>query len=92
MISGIAGLSIGWIIPVPFSLVAVVLGHIGLVQVKRTGEEGRTYAITGLILGYLGVLVSIVVIGLLAVWFGLLFFGGTGYMHDYGFYGGMMNP
>lgn len=92
MISGIAGLSVGWIIPIPFALVAVVLGHIGLVQVKRSGEEGRTYAITGLVLGYIGVFIGLVVATLFAVWFGVLIFGGAGYMNDYGFDSGMMNP
>ena len=32
MICGIAALSIGWFIPAPFAIAAVVLGHIGLVQ------------------------------------------------------------
>lgn len=34
------------------SLVGVVLGHIAIGQVKRTGEEGRGLAIAGLAVGY----------------------------------------
>ena len=42
------------------SLVAVITGHIALSQIKRTGEQGRGLAIAGLVLGYLGILVSII--------------------------------
>lgn len=37
------------------SIAAVVLGHIALSQIKRTGAAGRGLAIAGLVLGYLGV-------------------------------------
>lgn len=43
-----------------FSLVAVITGHIALSQIKRTGEQGRGLAIAGLVLGYLGILASII--------------------------------
>jgi peptidyl-prolyl cis-trans isomerase B (cyclophilin B) len=36
------------------SLVGVITGHIGLNQIKKTGEEGRGLAIAGLIIGYIG--------------------------------------
>ena len=42
------------------SLVAVITGHIALSQIKRTGELGRGLAIAGLVLGYLGILATIV--------------------------------
>lgn len=45
-------------------LAAVVLGHVALVQAGRAGERGRGFAIAGLVLGYLGVLLA------LAAWFG----------------------
>ncbi|MFD0995500.1 peptidyl-prolyl cis-trans isomerase B (cyclophilin B) [Pseudoclavibacter chungangensis] len=38
-----------------FAIVPVVLGHIALSQIKRTGEGGKALAIVGLVLGYLGV-------------------------------------
>lgn len=32
--------------------IAVILGHIGLSQIKRTGQDGRGLAIAGLCIGY----------------------------------------
>ncbi|UZD61544.1 DUF4190 domain-containing protein [Brevibacterium sp. JSBI002] len=58
-----------WIAPV----LAVIFGHIGLGQIKRTGEEGRGPAIAGLIIGYvtiaLGLIMAIVMIGILGIGF-----------------------
>ena len=45
---------------VGLSLIAVILGHISLSQIKRTGEQGYVLALIGVILGYLGVLAGIV--------------------------------
>ncbi|MBG6213095.1 MAG: DUF4190 domain-containing protein [Cryobacterium sp.] len=36
------------------SIVGVITGHIGMSQIKKTGEKGRALALWGLILGYLG--------------------------------------
>ncbi|WP_229664257.1 DUF4190 domain-containing protein [Brevibacterium sediminis] len=58
-----------WIAPV----LAVIFGHIGLGQIKRTGAEGRGQAIAGLIIGYvtiaLGLIMAIVMIGILGIGF-----------------------
>jgi len=54
----------------------IVLSHIGLSQIKRTGESGRGFALAGLIVGYclLGLSVlAIIVVVILAVVFPLLF-------------------
>ena len=32
---------------------AIILGHLGLRQIRRTGERGRGLALTGLVLGYI---------------------------------------
>lgn len=40
-------------------LAGAVLGHVALVQAKRAGERGRGFAIAGLVLGYLGVLLAL---------------------------------
>lgn len=37
------------------SLVGVILGHISLSQIKKTGEGGRGLAIAALIIGYIGI-------------------------------------
>lgn len=44
------------------SLVGVILGHIALNQIKRTGEGGRGLAIAALIIGYIGLAAWIIVI------------------------------
>jgi heme/copper-type cytochrome/quinol oxidase subunit 3 len=41
------------------SPVAIVLGHIGVAQVRRRGQSGMVLAVIGLILGYLGFLAAI---------------------------------
>ncbi|MGK0714660.1 DUF4190 domain-containing protein [Leucobacter sp. W1153] len=44
------------------SLVGVILGHIALSQIKKTGEGGRGLAIAALIIGYIGVAAWVVAI------------------------------
>lgn len=51
------------------SLVGVITGHISLSQIKKTGEQGKVLAIIGLVLGYIGIVVAII---LAIVWAGLL--------------------
>jgi hypothetical protein len=41
-----------------FSLGALATGIVGLVQVKRSGEKGKRLAITGILLGVLGLIAS----------------------------------
>ncbi|GLI28000.1 hypothetical protein ARHIZOSPH14_22420 [Agromyces rhizosphaerae] len=43
------------------SLVAVITGHIALSQIKKTGEQGRGLAIAGLVIGYIGLVVGVIV-------------------------------
>lgn len=63
LIMGIAGLFLCGIT----SIVGVVLGHISLGQIKRTGEEGRPMAIAGLVLSYFGILCWLLVVLLFVV-------------------------
>ena len=44
------------------SLVAIITGHIALSQIKKTGEQGRGLAIAGLIIGYIGFVIGLIVI------------------------------
>ena len=44
------------------SLAAIITGHIALSQIKKTGEQGRGLAIAGLIIGYIGLVVGIIVV------------------------------
>ena len=51
------------------SIVGIITGHIALSQIKKTGEQGRGLAIAGLIIGYIGLVVGIIVA---IVWFALI--------------------
>ena len=43
------------------SLVAIITGHIALSQINKSQEKGRGLAIAGLVLGYAGILLSILI-------------------------------
>ena len=42
-------------------IVGIICGHISLSQIKKTGEQGRGLAIAGLIIGYVGIVLSIII-------------------------------
>ncbi len=46
---------IGWFSFGVLCVVGVILGHISLKQIKNSGEGGRPVALTGLIVGYIGI-------------------------------------
>ncbi|MCK2220902.1 DUF4190 domain-containing protein [Actinomadura sp. ATCC 31491] len=48
------------------SIVGVILGHIALNRIKRSGEEGQGLAVGGLVTSYIMVVVNV----LLLIWFG----------------------
>ncbi len=58
---GLAGICFGIIgfLPAIGWLAAVITGHVGIGQIGRTGEGGRGLAIAGLILGYVGMGVTL---------------------------------
>lgn len=58
LVSSILGITL---LPGLGSVAGIVLGHIAMSQLKRTGESGRGLAIAGLVVGYSG----IVIIGLI---------------------------
>ncbi|ANJ28404.1 DUF4190 domain-containing protein [Agromyces aureus] len=43
-----------------FNVVAIVLGFIGLNQVKKTGERGRGLAIAAIIIGFVSIVLGII--------------------------------
>ena len=49
----------------------IVLSHIGLSQIKRTGESGRGFAVAGLVVGYCIIGLSVLA-GVLIVLFAIL--------------------
>jgi Domain of unknown function (DUF4190) len=44
------------------SIFGIIFGHVALSQIRRTGEGGRALAIAGLVLGYVGVGLAVVLI------------------------------
>jgi hypothetical protein len=55
-----------WFFPV-MPILAVVFGHIALSQIRRQGTAGRGMALAGLITGYLGLALTVVMIILMIV-------------------------
>ncbi|MFC9559334.1 DUF4190 domain-containing protein [Agromyces sp. NPDC056965] len=45
---------------VGFNIVAIVLGFIGLSQVKKTGERGRGLALAAVIIGFASIVIGII--------------------------------
>ncbi|MCY7413595.1 MAG: DUF4190 domain-containing protein [Salinibacterium sp.] len=56
-------------------LVGVITGHIALSQIKKSAEQGRVLAIIGLILGYLGIVIG-VILGIFYIYVFLAFGNG----------------
>lgn len=50
------------------SPVAIVLGHIGVVQVRRRRQSGLILAILGLVLGYLGLVATVAALVVLVLY------------------------
>ena len=74
LVSSLVGFVLGWAFTPLFLglLVGIVLGHISLSQIKKTGEQGRGLAIGGLICGYVGTgIFVLLMLGFLAI-FGVL--------------------
>ncbi|MFB6610681.1 DUF4190 domain-containing protein [Agromyces sp. NPDC056379] len=46
---------------VGFNIVAIVLGFIGLNQVKKTGERGRGLALAAIIIGFVSIALIVVI-------------------------------
>ena len=75
-----SGMAIGSLVTsvIGLSLIGVILGHIALSRIKRTGEQGHVLALIGVILGYLGI-VAWIIFGIFAI-----FLLGTGaYIWNY---------
>ena len=74
LVSSLVGFVLGWAFTPLFlgMLVGIVLGHISLSQIKKTCEQGRGLAIGGLICGYVGTgIFVLLMLGFLAI-FGIL--------------------
>ncbi len=57
-----------WFLPLLGSLGGVILGHISLGQIKRTGDQGRGMALAGVIVGWVGLaIVAFVVLAIVLI-------------------------
>ena len=61
---GIAGYVV---LPFIAGIAAVVTGHMARGQIKQTGEGGNGFAIAGLILGYVNVLLSVLAVVVIVI-------------------------
>ena len=75
MIASILGFI--WFLPFIGSLAGVIMGHISLKQIARTGEKGRGMALAGVIVGWVGL--AFLVLGALAFLAFLPFAANTSY-------------
>jgi hypothetical protein len=79
LVTGIAGLTV---IPFVSSIVAVVTGHMARKEVRRTGEQGDGLALAGLITGYIGIGLGVLVAILLVAFFGIVIASGMNGYYD----------
>lgn len=68
------------ILPVIGSVIGVVTGHIALNQLRSSGESGRGLAVAGLVVGYVG-LTLLVVVGVMIA-YALLGLGGLVWLYS----------
>ena len=57
LVCGIAEFFTGGLAAIP----AIILGHMARSRIKRTGERGDGMALTGLVLGYLGIIAMVLI-------------------------------
>ena len=63
------GIGSWFVLPLVGGVVAVVTGHIARREIRQTGEQGDTFALVGMILGYLHLAVVALVVLLVIVLF-----------------------
>ena len=54
-------------LPFALWLVGILTGHMALVQIRQTGAPGRSRAVWGLVLGYIGLAFTILLIAIIIV-------------------------
>ena len=59
---------VSWFLaPIVGGVVAIVTGHMAKAEIRRTGEEGDSFATIGLVLGYLHLAVVVLLLGILVL-------------------------
>lgn len=65
--NGLAGVSLGFgigqfFLPIFGAIIAIVCGHVARGQIRRNGGQGDGLALAGLVLGYIGILIPVLII------------------------------
>ncbi|RFA17617.1 DUF4190 domain-containing protein [Subtercola boreus] len=47
---------------VGFNVIAIILGAVGLSQIKRTGQRGRGFAIAAIVIGLVSIMIGVIII------------------------------
>lgn len=76
-ISAICFLPLSCMVPLGW-LFSIFLGHLALIKIKITNQEGRGMAIAGLVLGYLGI--GLILVGVIFLLVLVIFGGGFAYL------------
>jgi len=67
LVSLISGIVSWFAMPLIGGVVAVVTGHLAKREIRRTGEQGETFATVGLVLGYLHLAVGLLIVALVVL-------------------------
>ena len=67
IVSLASGIVSWFLAPIVGGVVAVVTGHMAKAEIRRTGEDGESFATIGLVLGYLHLAVVVLLLGLLVL-------------------------
>jgi hypothetical protein len=62
IVSLVAGIASYVVLPIIGAIAAIVLGHMARGQIRRTGEGGSGFALAGLILGYVHLVIAVIAI------------------------------
>ena len=69
VVSFVFGIASYVVCPVVGGIVAVITGHMARGQIRRTGESGNGFAIAGLVLGYIHLVVAVIAIVVIVIVF-----------------------
>ena len=67
VVSMVLGIASYVFLPIVGAVAAIVTGHMARGQIKQTGEGGSGFALAGLILGYVHVVLAVIVIGIIVI-------------------------
>lgn len=60
LVAGVVGILAGWCLLGAPCIAAVVAGHVAIKEIKSGGKSGNGLAVTGLVLGYVGLIPAVI--------------------------------